>query len=73
MLDATQVEELICIVSAMDRDSVIDKLLTLRAGFPVDFTAAFLDRTPLDRLRHILIALCMQTSQLPVDEVAAGV
>jgi hypothetical protein len=68
-MQAEQVEELICLVSAMGRDAVMDRLLGFNGTFPVDFTVQFLDTLPVDRLRHILVALCLQTRRAAFDPV----
>jgi hypothetical protein len=65
MLDASQVEELICVVSAMDRPALVRQFRGYPGSFPVDFTDDFLHRTPLERLRHIFVALCLQCHHLP--------
>ncbi len=71
MMSATQVEELICLVSAMDRPQLIRRFGGHRAGFPVDFTSDFLNTLPLERLRHIFVALCLQSKQQPTEELLA--
>ena len=71
MLEANQVEELICLVSAMDRPALVRQFRDYRATFPVDFTEEFLQTTPLERLRHIFLAMCLQCQQAPeFDDVA---
>jgi hypothetical protein len=65
MLVSDQVEEFICLVAAMDRDDVIHHIHDYRATFPLDFTDDFLATVPLDRLRHIFIALCLQQKHVP--------
>jgi hypothetical protein len=70
MLDASQVEELICLVSAMDRPALVRQFHDYRATFPVDFTETFLQNTPLDRLRHIFVAMCLQCQQVPEFDLA---
>ena len=70
MLDASQVEELICVVSAMDRASLVRQFREYPGSFPVDFTDDFLHRTPLERLRHIFVALCLQCHHVPEMEEA---
>jgi hypothetical protein len=65
MLQAEQVEELICVVSAMDREGLIQQFAQWQGRFPVDFTEDFLRLTPLERLRHIFVALCLQSQQVP--------
>jgi hypothetical protein len=44
MLEAQQVEELICLVSAMDRQTLVRHFRDYRANFPVDFTDEFLEK-----------------------------
>ena len=65
MLQTHQIEELICLVAALDRPALIRQIRHYRASFPVDFTQQFLDATPLERLRHIFLALCLQCQQMP--------
>lgn len=65
MLEAHQVEELIQMVCSMDRAAIKKQFLTFRADFPVDFTPEFLDSLPVERLRHIYVALCLQTQKVP--------
>ena len=68
MLESQQVEELICLVSAMDRPTLVGQFRAFRASFPVDFTDHFLETTPVERLRHIYVALCLQCQHVPVME-----
>lgn len=73
MLESHQVEELICMVAALDREALTDHLLHFNGDFPVDFTPGFLDALSVDRLRHIFVALCLQAQHLPADvEVPAA-
>ena len=65
MLHADEVEELVCLISCFDRATVTRQLLEFHAHFPVDFTADFLLQQTVDRLRHLLFALCMQCRQVP--------
>jgi hypothetical protein len=65
MLQPHQVEELICLVSSLDRPALIQHFSDFRASFPIDFTPEFLQSTDLERLRHIFVALCLQSQQMP--------
>lgn len=65
MLASAQVEELICLVAALDRPAIVSQLQAYRASFPIDFTEDFLSTVCLDRLRHIFVALCLQQQRLP--------
>jgi hypothetical protein len=70
MLESHHVEELICLVSSLDKPTLTKQFHTFRANFPVDFTPEFLEGLPLERLRHIFVALCLQAQRVPM---AAGV
>lgn len=72
MLEMHQIEELIRIVSAMDRSAIVDGFLNHRGRFPVDFTPEFLGNLPMDRLRHVFVAYCLQTDTIPTDQAAAS-
>jgi len=65
MLQSQQIEELICLVAALDRETLVHEFANYRASFPIDFTTEFLDTEPLDRLRHIFIAMCLHCQRLP--------
>jgi hypothetical protein len=65
MLQPEQVEELICLVASLDRPALIRQFREFRASFPLDFTPEFLATTDLERLRHIFVAVCLQSQQVP--------
>ena len=65
MLQAHQVEELVCLVSSLDRQGLSQQFRNYRATFLLDFTNDFLNEQPLDRLRHIFLALCLQCQRMP--------
>lgn len=72
MLQAQQVEELICLVSSFDRDQLVQQFNSYPANFPLDFTEEFLDSTPLERLKHIFLAICLQSQRMPAMHIAAA-
>jgi hypothetical protein len=73
MLQSQQVEELICLVAALDRPALVQMFQNYQAPFPVDFTPEFLQTVPLERLQHIFVALCLQCQRVPeVGETAAA-
>jgi len=61
------VEELVCLISTLDRESATSQLLNFHADFPVDFTPEYLAEQDLEYLQHLLFALCMQSNQFPTD------
>jgi hypothetical protein len=68
MLASEQLEELICLVSALDREALLHHFANFPAHFPIDFTPAFLESQPLDQIRHIFLALCLQCQKFPATE-----
>lgn len=65
MLKNDQVEKLVTLVASLDRDELVEQFRTYPARFPVDFSDEFLRKTSLDRLRHIFLAMCLQTQRMP--------
>ena len=65
MLLPQQVEELLCLVATLDRPALTHLFMTFSGTFPVDFTPEFLGKMPVERLRHIFVALCLQNQKMP--------
>jgi hypothetical protein len=65
MIQSQQVEELITLVSSLDKPALLRQFRDYPATFPIDFTPDFLDRQPLERLRHLFVAVCLQSRQMP--------
>ena len=65
MLQSQQVEELIRLVSAMDRSTIIEQFHSYRATFPVDFTTEFLEQQTTEQLQHLFLAMCLQSQRMP--------
>ena len=65
MLQSHQVEQLICLVSSLDRAALKSQFESYRSGFPIDFSEEFLANQPLERLKHIFVALCLQNQRMP--------
>jgi len=70
-MSQSQVEELITLVSSLDKPALLRQFREYPAKFPVDFTPDFLDRQPLERLRHLFVAVCLQSQQMPHGPAAA--
>jgi hypothetical protein len=68
MLQPQQVEELIHLVCTMDRPTLTRQLTGFDARFPIDFTPEFMASQPIDRLRHIFVALCLHCQKMPALE-----
>jgi hypothetical protein len=65
MLMPCQIEELIELVGSLDRDGLVRQFEQYQANFPLDFTPDFLTTIPLDRLKHIFVAVCLQSQRMP--------
>ncbi|HZZ42083.1 MAG TPA: hypothetical protein VFE58_04035 [Tepidisphaeraceae bacterium] len=65
MLQSDQIEELLCLISALDRDALTQQFQNYRGRFPLDFSPEFLHTAPLERLQHIFFAICLQNQHLP--------
>jgi hypothetical protein len=65
MLQNEQVEELISLVWSLDRIALVRQFSQYPSRFPIDFTPEFFQQTPLERLRHIFVALCLQHQHVP--------
>ena len=65
MFQMQQVEELMTLVSSLDKAALLRQFRDYPSSFPVDFTPDFLDRQPLERLRHLFVAVCLQSQKMP--------
>jgi hypothetical protein len=65
MLPSNQVEELITVVSSLDRPALVRQFREYPSRFPLDLTQDFLENQPLDRLRHLFMAICLQSQRMP--------
>jgi hypothetical protein len=70
MLMPCQIEELIQLVGSLDREGLMRQFDQYQANFPLDFTPDFLETAPLERLKHIFVAVCLQSQRMP-EEVAS--
>lgn len=72
MLATEQIDELICRVAEWDRDTLTSEFLSFNSRFPLDFTPEYLSGLPVDTLRHIFLAVCLQNQKMPMGEMAAA-
>lgn len=68
MLASEQIEELICLLSSWDRPTIESQFQNFQSSFPVDFTTDFFEQVPLEKLRHVFLALCLQNQRMPAAE-----
>lgn len=57
---ATEVDDLIVTVAESSREELMAMLGAAPCPFPLDFTDTYLDSLTLDRLRHLVMAVCLQ-------------
>jgi hypothetical protein len=65
MQELEHLDELVSLIATLDRPALISQFSSFPAGFDLDFSPEFLATQPLDRLRHIFLALCLQTRRAP--------
>jgi hypothetical protein len=65
MMEQSQVEELVGLAGTLDQEALVRQLTACRVSFPVDFTPEFLRSLPVDRLRHIFVAVHLHARQMP--------
>lgn len=56
----TSIEDLIQTVEGMPRAELVELLREVPCPFPIDFTDAYLSSLPIERLRHLVVAVCLQ-------------
>ena len=71
MLQAQQVEELVNLITALPREALIDQFRSYRASFPVDFTREYLEAQDIEQLRHLFLAMSLQSQRMPELPTAA--
>lgn len=59
MTGAADLERLLQDVQQMDRPDLIALLKAIPCPFPIDFSDTYLAEVPLDRLKHLVLAVCL--------------
>ena len=65
VFQSAQLEDLLCLISSLDRNALVEQFHTYPTRFPIDFTDDFLATQSVDRLRHIFLAMCITSQRLP--------
>jgi len=60
MPPTASIEELLCTVATWDREQLVTQFKSHGSRFPIDFTPDFYQNQPVDRLRHIFVAMFVQ-------------
>lgn len=71
MLLAQDIERLLQGVAEMDRPHVVHALHAVPCPFPIDFTDDYLATMSIERLRHLLVAVCLHVKVMPPELTAA--
>ncbi len=61
MLSGQYVERQVTSVAALGRDELTRRIRNFRGRFKLDFTEDYLNKISVDRLRHILLAVLINT------------
>ncbi len=72
MLHNDQIEELVTVISSMNRPALAEQFRSYPARFPLDLTDDFLRTASVERLRHIFLAVCLQNQKMPFRESVAA-
>ncbi len=59
----TNMEQMVDRIAGLSRAEATEQLLGFKADFPMDFTRDYLDRLPLERLQHLLLAAHLYRSR----------
>lgn len=65
MLSRSEARKVHGIVAEMDRAALVAQLRCCPTRFPIDFTDAWLEARPIEELRHVLAAICIQCEIIP--------
>jgi len=65
MLASEQIEELITVLSTWDRPMLMLQFSAFTSNFPIDFTPEYLRSVPVEKLRHVFLAMCLQNQRMP--------
>ncbi len=65
LLSADQIDRLLCLLASWDRDTLHAQISRYQSQFPVDLTPDYLHGQPVDKVRHLFFAVCLQNRRLP--------
>ena len=57
-------ERIACLIAGMNRGEVKKEILHFQGNFKLDFPEHYLDKMPVERLRHILLAAKLQQGDM---------
>ncbi len=72
MLTPQTTEQVLRVVERMDRKQIIEQMRKCPARFPIDLTDQWLQTQPIEELRHVLAAICIQCEVMPEDPARAA-
>lgn len=67
MLTPKQVEQVLETVNRLDRGQIVEQMRRCPARFPIDFSDDWLQTQPIEELRHVFAAVCIQCELMPQD------
>jgi hypothetical protein len=72
MLTPQKSQQVLRIIERLDRRQIIQQMRACPARFPIDLTDDWLRTQPLEELRHVYAAICIQCDVMPEDPARAA-
>jgi len=72
MLPPQKAKSVLSIVERLDRRQIIHQMRACPARFAIDLTDNWLQTQPIDELRHVFAAICIQCDVMPEDPARAA-
>jgi hypothetical protein len=65
LLSTDQIDRLLCLLASWDRETLSWQIGRYASRFPLDLTPEFLRDQPVEHIRHVFFAVCVQNRRLP--------
>jgi hypothetical protein len=72
MLTPQKSDHVLRIIERLDRRQIIQQMRGCTARFPIDLTDEWLQTQPVEELRHVYAAICIQCDVMPEDPARAA-
>ena len=72
MFTPHQTQQVLEIIRRLDRPAIVEQLRTCPTRFPLVFTTEWLSAQPIDELRHVFAAVCLQCEIIPQEPAGVG-
>ena len=72
MLSPRKAEQVLRLIERFDRRQIIEQMRRCPARFPIDLTEQWLNTQPIEELRHVFAAICIQCDVIPEEPARAA-